>query len=166
VVAESDRNRLLKIQRALLLAASDMEQAAAAARALEGEADDHNLMRALETAIAVCYARAFTQSSLHRLNREEYEPSAAPLAELHRTLCQLRDEVYAHTDKTGGRSASLLVNAPVRLPGRIDFVRHEEWKPLSRAALPAALELFELQRQRFHEEAGKIQLYLDGPPAP
>jgi hypothetical protein len=56
---ESDRNRLKKLQRALLLAASDLEQAAAAARALDAEQSNLPLMRALETAIVVCYSRAF-----------------------------------------------------------------------------------------------------------
>jgi len=163
-VSESDRNRALKRQRALLLAASDMEQAAAAARALNAETNDHNLMRALETAIAVCYARAFTQTSLFRLNRDTYEPGDSVLAELHRTLCKVRDKVYAHTDKTGGRSATVLVQTqPIELPGRVDFLRQEDWEPMPREALPVALVLFRVQRKRFHDEAGKIQIWLDGP---
>jgi hypothetical protein len=140
-----------------------MEQATAAARALVTELEDYNLMLALETAIAVCYARAFTRSKLHRLDLAKYEPTDPQLADLHRTLYQLRNEVYAHTDKHGGRSASLAVQTPVELPGTVNFVRHDEWLPLPREALPAALELFSTQRERFHEEAGKIQLWLDGP---
>ena len=59
---ESDRNRLSKLQTALLLAASDFDQAAAAAaRALDAEEEDLALMRALETAIAICYSRAFSE---------------------------------------------------------------------------------------------------------
>jgi hypothetical protein len=62
----SERNRLAKLQEALLLAGSDMDQATAAARALQSETE-YLLARALETAIAVCYMRAFTQSSLMTL---------------------------------------------------------------------------------------------------
>lgn len=162
-ISESDRNFALKLQSALLLAASDMDQAAAAARALEAETD-YNLARALETAIAVCYARAFTQSSLFKLNRDTYEPPDPRLAELHKELFNVRDKVYAHTDKEGGRSATVLVRtSPVELPGTVDFYRQEDWVPMPREVLPVALELFEVQRKRFHNEAGKIQLWLDGP---
>jgi hypothetical protein len=72
---KSEINRLKKVQTALLLAASDHDQAAAATRALDSEADDHVLIRALETAIAVCYARAFTTSTLLQLG-DEYAPAA------------------------------------------------------------------------------------------
>ena len=72
---ESDRNRLLKRQRALLHAAADMDQAIAAAHALEAESRHVALMRALETAIAVCYARAFTTSSLLSLDGAAYAPT-------------------------------------------------------------------------------------------
>ncbi len=164
-LAESDRNHVMKRLRALLLAASDMEQASAAAQALDAESTDVFLMRALETAIAVCYARAFTQSSLYRLNRAEYEPVEPHLAELHRALIAHRDKVYAHTDKEGGRNATLLVEtpSPVELPGRVDFVRQEDWEPLPRQELPAVVELSLLQRERFHREAAKIHLALVGP---
>jgi hypothetical protein len=161
---ESDRNRWLKIQRALLLAASDMDQAAAAARALEPGIEDYNLARALETAIAVCYARVFMQSSLYRLDRAKYEPADPRLARLHRMLCDLRATVYAHTDKSGGRDASIIAESPIALPGVIDFLRSESWTPLPRSDIEVARELFAVQRRRFHDEAGKIYLLLQGPP--
>jgi hypothetical protein len=69
VLADSERNRLAKLRTALLLAGSDMDQAVAAARALQNESDGL-LARALETAIAVCYMRPFTQSSLMALPPE------------------------------------------------------------------------------------------------
>ena len=163
-ISVSDRNRALKRQSALLLAASDMDQAAAAVRALEAEQDDYNLMPALETAIAVCYARAFTQSSLFPLDRNTYEPTDPVLAELHKVLCKLRDKVYAHTDKDGGRSAAVLVRTdPVELPGRVEFLRQEDWVPMPRDSLPVALELVEIQGTRFHNEAGTLKLWVDGP---
>jgi hypothetical protein len=168
LVSESDRNRLLKRQRALLLAASDMEQAAAAAKALADEAD-RDLARALETAIAVCYARAFTQSSIYQLSRQRYEPTDPRLAELHNELFNVRDKVYAHTDKKGGRTVSLSLQAVPRFedlgkkPVRIDFGRLEEWVPMPREVLPVALELFHAQRTRFHDEASRIYIALLDP---
>ncbi len=52
---------------------------------------------------------------------------------------------------------------PIQLPGRVDFTRQEEWHPFPREVLPVALEVLRVQRQRFHSEAGKVQLWLDGP---
>jgi hypothetical protein len=128
-MSENEMNALKNRLTALLLAASDMDQAATAARALREESEDHNLMRALETAIVVCYARAFTQSSLFRLSRTEYEPSDSRLADIHHTLYALRDSVYAHTDRESGRSASIrLVNEiggtdPATIPAAREFLR-------------------------------------------
>jgi Phage integrase family len=102
-----ERNRLVKLQTVLLLAGSDMDQAAAAARALQSETE-YLLARALETAIAVCYMRASTRSSLMTLP-PEFVPTGDPDAKIHTELKAVRDKVYAHTDKAGSRSASINV---------------------------------------------------------
>jgi hypothetical protein len=98
----SERNRYVKLQRVLLLAASDMEQTIAAANALDHE-EDYQLARALETAMATCYARGFTTSTLMTLPRE-YRPTDPGDADLHKKLHDLRDNTYAHTDKESGRT--------------------------------------------------------------
>jgi len=56
-----------------------------------------------------------------------------------RRLIDLRDQVYAHTDKPtrSGRSADVTVTLPVELPGTVDFERREEWVPLPREVLPS-----------------------------
>src|SRR6266699_213355 len=89
---ESEVNHLKKKMLALLLAASDMDHAEAAARALEKEAYDVSLMRALETAIAVSYVRAFTKSSLMTLP-DDYVPTTSPDAELHEWFRDRRDQL-------------------------------------------------------------------------
>jgi hypothetical protein len=94
----SDVNRLEKLKTALLLAAFDMDQAAAAARALRSEAHDVPLMHALESAIAVCYSRAFSQSTLVRLT-DGHKPIAPADVELHEFLVDRRNKAYAHTDR-------------------------------------------------------------------
>src|SRR5688572_12411444 len=98
---------MARVQIALLLAASDMDQAAAAARALE-DAEDGPLARALETAMAVCYMRAFTKSSLGTLPKE-FVPTEPGEAERHASLKRLRDQFYAHTDMASGRQAQVTV---------------------------------------------------------
>jgi hypothetical protein len=155
---ESERNRLVKLQQALLLAASDMDHAEAAAHALEDEGEDLALMRALETAIAVCYARAFTQSSLMTLPRE-YLPEEPSDRELHRYLADLRDTVYAHTDKASGRKASTTMTAET---GEVVTVEvREEWIPLPRDLMPAAIDLFRRQARRFRRDAVGIAKLLE-----
>lgn len=130
----SERNRLAKLQNVLLLAASDMAQAAAAARALEVE-EEYQLARALETAIAVCYMRPFTQSSLTTLPAE-FEPTAPAEAEIHAELHRLRDQVYAHTDKAGGRSSSMDISSVA--DETVGFAWREQWVPLDRRRSPGS----------------------------
>jgi hypothetical protein len=99
-VDQSERNRLRKLEQALLLAVSDMEQAIAAAQALTVETDGRRA-RALETAIAVCYMRPFTGRRPVRLP-DEYVPSAPLDAQGHAELKTPRNKVYAHTDRAAG----------------------------------------------------------------
>jgi len=101
---ESERNRLQKRVRALVLAARDLEQAAFAAERLDNEMDGR-VRRLLETAMAITYMRPFTTSSL--LTLTEYVPTGGHDRELHEYLAELRAKVYAHTDKEAERRATL-----------------------------------------------------------
>src|SRR5438128_10835744 len=89
----------------LYLAASDMEQAIAAAKALDAESENLELMRALETAIAACYARPFTKGSMVVRLKASKWVSAGAERQLHDALMELRNQVYAHTDVSSGRKA-------------------------------------------------------------
>jgi hypothetical protein len=153
----SERNRLAKLQVALLLAGSDMDQAAAAARALQSE-DDYLLARALETALAVCYMRAFTQSSLMTLPAE-FVPTGEPDGRYHDELKALRDKVHAHTDKAGGRSAS--INVETVEDGFVRLAYRDAWLPFERGAIPAIVDFFERQGEHFRHEAAHIQVKLE-----
>jgi hypothetical protein len=158
---ESDRNRLKKLQTALLLAASDLYQAAAAAQALDGEADDLALMLALETALVVCYARAFTTSSLLQLG-DEYAPAAGTAdAELHEYLMDRRHKAYAHTDKASGRRIKEEVLLETGDTTAVVVEWEEEWLPFPRDLIPRVTDLCWRQAERFRSEAALIQLQLD-----
>ncbi len=149
---ESERNRLLKRQRMLGLAASDMRQAESAARALPTTTPvDFHLRRALMTAVVVSYSRAFTKSTIVTLRREEYEPTDGQLGELHNRILDLRDTVSAHTDKNAGRTISVTqgLDDSVAVGEAFDQV-------LSPDDLTLGIELFEIQRVRFLDEAIKI----------
>jgi hypothetical protein len=156
-VHESERNWLLKLQRVLLLVASDIDQAEAAARALATQSEGV-LARALETVMAVCYMRAFTTSSLMKLP-PAYLPSTPSDLELHNGLEELRNKVYAHTDKASGRTASIEITG---VSGEVTSAAwREEWMPFPREMIDACLGLFERQRRKFQIGAAAIQLELD-----
>ena len=97
---ESERNRLGKRLRAFQLAARDLDQAAFAAERLDQE-NDGRVRLLLTTAMVVTYMRPFTKSSL--LDLRSFAPTASRDGQLHGRLDQLRDEVYAHTDKEADR---------------------------------------------------------------
>ena len=134
-----------------------MDQAAAAARALQNESE-YLLARALETAIAVCYMRPFTQSSLMTLPAELL-PEGEPDGRYHTELERLRHKVYAHTDKAGGRAAS--INVETVANGALTLAYRDAWLPLERAAIPALIDFFERQAERFRREAGFIHVKLN-----
>jgi hypothetical protein len=168
VMHASDRNRLTKRQTALVLASTDMKHARAALDALENEHASVHLMRALETAIFVSYARAFTQSSLLQLNTDEFRPVDRNLAGLHDDLLQLRDKAYAHTDKDSGRSITVemtqtTVSEDSAGTGvrRLDLTTREQWRPLNREAIPAIRRLIDEVEWAFSKEAMGIQARLD-----
>jgi hypothetical protein len=113
------------LQHALLHASSDMHQVIAACDALEQlePAEEPNLVRALETAIVVCYCRAFTQSKLRQLDRTFAPPRKTPERELHRNLMTLRKKAYAHTDPEGGR---LIIEHTIETRGDTTHVEFSE----------------------------------------
>jgi hypothetical protein len=156
----SDVTRLEKLKTALLLAAFDMDQAAAAARALRSEAHDVPLMHALESAIAVCYSRAFSQSTLVRLT-DGHKPIAPADVELHEFLVERRNKAYAHTDRKSGRAAS------VRVVGDAGALELKfQWLAFPRERIQPVVDLCERQKERFLSEAVAIQAQLDAAAAP
>ncbi len=82
-----------------------MAQAASAAVALQQETEGNGpLRRALETAIAVSYARPFAPGNRAGSLRNGWEPANPRQAAFHDALIELRNQVYAHTDRTEARS--------------------------------------------------------------
>jgi hypothetical protein len=146
-------------QRMLLLAVDDMAEAIISARHLR-ETDDPHLMQIYGTAMAVAYARPFTQTRWNqvvRLDKCEYEPDP-PLAELHQTIIDFRNKVYAHTDKLSGRDYEITLQDGDPSRWQVRFHRHL----FPRSRLSEALALFEFQRGRFHREAVQIAETLTG----
>jgi hypothetical protein len=94
----------------LVLAAHDMKQVIAACAALEQSEDRWTgslqaaLEEALETAIAVSYARPFSARNKLGALPDRWRPRVGtPERELHDWLIQERNRRYAHTDEDSGR---------------------------------------------------------------
>jgi hypothetical protein len=170
---DDGRRALEEEQRALNLANSDLNQTVAAVRALQadyeaeqqGELVDHDLRRALETAIVVCYARAFTANRGVRPLDSAHEPTDRALAALHRKLCWLRDKRYAHTDAESGRDASLEAQAETGFGDLrgvpATYWRNESWLPLECDFLDQIPKLARVQAQTFLHRAGEIGRLLE-----
>jgi hypothetical protein len=75
---------LEKLKESLILAAEDMDQAAAAAETLRTDtSDDEAWRRALEAAMALCYMRPFTSGAWTLPGK--YAPKTRAENELHRS---------------------------------------------------------------------------------
>jgi len=154
---EAKRKGLERLKESLILAAEDMDQATAAAVALRTDtSDDENWRRALETAIAVSYMRPFTTGAWKLPNK--YVPRAGVAGELHRGLHELRNKVYAHSDKESGRSASMKT---VATNAGIETISYgSSWWAFPVEDLHAVQALCYDQRQRFLTDAAAIHVQL------
>ena len=154
---EPSLEQLKRQSLAYQLAADDMGQAIAAAKTLRDEEDDRNLMLALECAMAVCYMRAFTKSTLMTLP-DKFVPSvdrgdSEQDVELHKWFDERRDTAYAHTDKDSGRMAVVL---PLE-DGSGGAAWHLGWVPFPREWINPAVDLFQRQRERFRGKALELE---------
>jgi hypothetical protein len=156
---ESEHNRRTKHIEALLLAAQDMDDAAAAGRALyEDTSDDENFRRSLETGMAVSYMRAFTSSDKRLPN--EYVPDHGHDADVHAVLKDLRDKLYAHTDKEGGRTATLRTTAE---SGDVVSLEYKiGWLAFPVEEIPDLLAFFARRKDQFQTAAASLHVDMEG----
>jgi hypothetical protein len=154
---EPQMSRLALQRERFLLAASDMEQCAAAAVALEQlyETDGENtpLIRALETGMVTCYARPFTRTrgGARWLDETKWAPTV-PRDSVHHGLIDLRNKVYAHTDAESGRTPGPPILVELT-PGASEVTHSEGWWPFPRSWLPHVVGLCDEQTERFYREA-------------
>src|SRR5664280_3101233 len=149
---ESERNRLMNELRRMIFAQSDMAQAAMAAQSLITEHHNGDLCRALETAIAVCYARSFAGGNNAGTLGEEWFPEGGDQRAMHEAIVALRDEVFAHNDRTHYRG---IVDAGALLGEPEVFA--EEWLPIKREVLPAFIQMCAYQQTRFRIRGQELQ---------
>jgi hypothetical protein len=134
----------------LLLAAVDMEQVVSSCRAYQREQDaiepDLQLLRALETAIVVCYWRPFSKSNSMGCLTD----SDARDPELHTFLKSQRDKAYAHTDLESMRTAD--VKEHVTESGTAGLVFTESWWAALDQFIPRIIEVALEQRDAYRAE--------------
>jgi hypothetical protein len=150
----------LKGQRALMLAASDLTQLVAAAKALAVE-QDGDLSRALESALVVSFMRPLggeIRIPVDLLCEDPWAPTEDEVG-LFTEVKTLRDSVYAHTDQSSGRTISLSVEHDGEI---VRVAYREDWVPIDRDRLPAFISFCEAATYRLQRYAAIAQLILDG----
>jgi hypothetical protein len=155
-------NGLERLRQLLMFAVEDLQQARAAAIALRDEHDDVELMRALETAIVVCYGRAFTANDGWGQLPKKHWPPQGPERDLHDALLHLRNKTYAHVSDESGRDVAwpLTQYDSASETASIEFV--VSWLALDRGVLPSITGLCTRQADHFQVAAEQIHLELEG----
>lgn len=140
--------------RVLRLGATDMELAAAAARALADEDGPARLWaRVLETGLVVTYARPYLEANTRAVGRKWWPREPAD-RELHeRIIKDVRSPYHAHTDRTPHRT---LVDTAAMLGREGPPTFAEGWSRLSTAELEHLAALAERQAERLHGAADEI----------
>jgi hypothetical protein len=137
----------------LLLGAADMDQAVEAAAILrEHESADENLqlVRALETALIVCYWRPFSQALWmgHLTKSDALDP------EVHAMVRGLRDQTHAHIDVSSQRWAGIDDLSKIGFSG---FGFAENWWGLGEEWAARIQAVAAKQRDAWREEALEIR---------
>jgi hypothetical protein len=162
-IDETEANRLRRQLRSVLLAAADMEEAAAAARELMPRPlDDDPLSHVLETGMVVAYARPFKNSALRVPKGFILGESDGPDDDLHAELIELRDQAYAHTDEGSGRD---IADYKITEIDGSDVGEITYWIsrfPIERDSLPVVISLCERQADRFRRAAMRLHFMLNG----
>ena len=131
-----------------------MEHVFAAATAIQREESaaipDLALIRALETALVVCYWRPFSRSNTagHLRDSDALDP------ELHGHLRILRNRAHAHIDTSSGRTAGVTPLSASKGVGGL--VLTESWWSFPEEWLPRVIDVAERQRDAFRAEAVSI----------
>jgi hypothetical protein len=157
---ESEKNRLEKRMKALILGAHDMREAGDAARHIERGSYGMPVDRLLEVAMSVSYMRPFTQSSLMTL--KEFIPSTKDDPRgLHKYLETLRDKAHAHTDKSTSRRVTWGGPPPADEADWVPYVHMDEQFP--KELLGEVIKLCDTLHERMLREARRTWMDLGCP---
>jgi hypothetical protein len=151
---DATQARLERERHRLVLAASDMRQVWIAADHLAAVPMNADAERVLWTGLVVTYARPFMQSNALGAVSERLARSEDPgLRELHKNMCDRRDDLFAHNDVTELRD---VMDAWAELGiGAGHYV--ERYAPMDAAVLSAISRLAHEQEQRFRDRQNEIE---------
>jgi hypothetical protein len=154
---ESDRNRLLREIRFLVLAAKDMELVEGAVDLLTSSRSPVVGDPLIEAGLFTIYARPYTPDNKRRVLSEDWLPADPRDRKLHDRMIELRDTIYAHTDR----------DSPRRVEDVFGEHSYAESRPmLNPNAFPRLAALAQSQRDRFREGCDRRQEELrDDPPS-
>ena len=156
---QCERNALLKEIKRLRLAASDMDQVAAATATLAEVRLNGGAERIMYTGIVVAYVRPYRNAGIGELNEAEWAPHYSDRA-LHDRLVFLRDKVYAHTDDTvyrGVEDTSSLLD----IDGGPTYA--ESYVSMSPEGIQRIGQIAEAQAKRFSHAADELEHQLGRP---
>jgi hypothetical protein len=146
----------------LVLAAQDMEECRAAAQFLHEATNlSGDVRRALETGIAVAYARPWGKTNTIGVLPDHWKPTDPDQLTLHDELITVRNKVYAHTDEESGArwvadvSKMLKTTGPYFAPA---------WRPLNLDYIPQIAELAESQKTKLAQAAFELLRRLQAQP--
>lgn len=151
-----DRERLERERHRLVLAKSDMKQAAIAADHLAelGSQMNDDVERVLWTGLVVTYARPFGDSNkVGAVKGRIVKLTDHMQRSLHERLCELRDVLFAHNDLTNLRETvdiAELLGADIS--GHV-----ESYAPMNPGALPDIATLARELDRRFAERLEQIE---------
>jgi hypothetical protein len=155
-MSPSERERLEQERHRLVLAESDMKQAAIAAEHLAelGSQMNGDVERVLWTGLVVTYARPFGASNkVGAVQGRIVKLTDHMQRSLHERLCELRDVLFAHTDLTNLRET---VDTAKLLGGGISG-HVESYAPMNPDALPDIATLARELEKRFAERLEQIE---------
>jgi hypothetical protein len=152
----------------LVLAAADMRQASAAARALQREhaagGDDQRseLIRPLETGMTVCYARAFAATRRARTLPDQFRPADGKERTLHFDLMEWRHALHAHISNDPRRAGDVTAgfDPSTGLGGTMLSEHSMDFPP---DKLDDVICLCNMQTARFQDGARRLVAEIDAP---
>jgi hypothetical protein len=153
-VDDSRRGELEAERDSLILAASDMRQAAAGARYLVANPRmNSDAARALWTGVVVCYARPFTKSlSYPKLGNKTWAPKDPVERRVHANLLRFRRQVFAHNDATEMREVIDFAT----VVGALGGVRVEQHLPIPPRGWEWVAKVADGQAKRMKERSDAI----------
>jgi hypothetical protein len=136
------------------LAHQDMRIALELVRHLKAVGPGRGELRfGIEAGIDVVYARPFTGSKIGELDRSEWAPEVLSLQHLHYELLNLRDKLYAHTERYTKSGRRIRTRDESEPPG--DYTH--EWPGWLPGIDDAVATLLELQEQRLRGATEEAQ---------